>query len=106
MGDISKFDPKIGVIPHPGVSALKKEHGILQNRPNLSEIGEKTKLNFYMPVEMAKPIRSNFFVVTRDVREVFPKIILIRKICNPQKNRKICELFYCSYSKCRSPTKN
>ncbi|XP_023325507.1 transmembrane protein 245 isoform X2 [Eurytemora carolleeae] len=40
MGDISKFDPKIGVIPHPGVSALKKEHGILQNRPNLSEIGK------------------------------------------------------------------
>ena len=34
---------------------------------------------------MAKPIRSNFFVVTRDFREVFPKIILIKKICNPQK---------------------
>ena len=93
MGDISKFDPKIGVIPHPGVSALKKEHGILQNRPNLSEIGEKTNLNFYMHlacqifiwfVEMAKPIRSKFFVVTRDVREVFPKIILIKKIGNPQ----------------------
>ena len=93
MGDISKFDPKIGVIPHPGVSALKKEHGILQNRPNLSEIGERKKRNFYMHlacqifslfVEMAKPIRSKFFVVTRDVRKVFPKIILIKKIGNPQ----------------------
>ena len=40
QGDISKFDLKMGVIPHPGVSALKKEHGILQNRPNLSEIGK------------------------------------------------------------------
>ena len=48
MGDISKFDPKIGVIPHPGVSALKKEHGILQNRPNLSEIGKEALNLMYL----------------------------------------------------------
>lgn len=30
----------LGVIPHPGVSALKKEHGVLVNRPNVSEIGK------------------------------------------------------------------
>jgi hypothetical protein len=33
-------DLKLGVIPHPGVSALKKEHGILQARHNISDIGK------------------------------------------------------------------
>jgi len=33
---------KLGVMPHPGVSALKKEHGVLVNRPNVSEIGKIT----------------------------------------------------------------
>ena len=35
-----RLDMKLGVIPHPGVSALKKEHGVLTNRPNISEIGK------------------------------------------------------------------
>ena len=39
-----RLDMKLGVIPHPGVSALKKEHGVLTaNRPNISEIGKLIK---------------------------------------------------------------
>jgi hypothetical protein len=33
---------RVATIPHPGVSALKKEHGILQSRPNISDIGKGT----------------------------------------------------------------
>jgi len=36
-------------IPHPGVSALKKEHGILSNRPNISEIAGGKNLGSNTP---------------------------------------------------------
>lgn len=36
-------------IPHPGVSALKKEHGILSNRPNISEIAAGKNLGSNTP---------------------------------------------------------
>ena len=44
VGGTPKLDLALGATPnfkivHPGVSALKKEHGILANRPNISEIG-------------------------------------------------------------------
>eukprot|EP00088_Acartia_fossae_P067928 TRINITY_DN8524_c0_g1_i10.p1 TRINITY_DN8524_c0_g1~~TRINITY_DN8524_c0_g1_i10.p1 ORF type:complete len:909 (-),score=164.41 TRINITY_DN8524_c0_g1_i10:305-3031(-) len=45
-----KLDLALGTTPnfkivHPGVSALKKEHGILANRPNISEIGKNLGSN-------------------------------------------------------------
>ncbi len=37
---------RVATIPHPGVSALKKEHGILQSRPNISDIGKGSRLQY------------------------------------------------------------
>ena len=52
-------DMKLGIIPHPGVSALKKEHGILlQSRHNISDIG---KGNNRVHGQCCESIRNAFF---------------------------------------------